>query len=84
MKSVEIIWFMAWILVAVSILPQIIKSWKTKSTKDISINWSILNLFWQILWIVYWVQLESYSLVVMSGIAMLMNMSMITLKVRYW
>jgi MtN3 and saliva related transmembrane protein len=53
MNNVEFIGFLAGILVAISILPQVIKSWKTRSTKDVAISWSIINLIGQILWIVY-------------------------------
>ncbi|EKE26247.1 MAG: hypothetical protein ACD_4C00356G0003 [uncultured bacterium (gcode 4)] len=81
--SIELIWFIAWILVATSVLPQIIKSWKSKSTKDISINWSVINFFGQILWIIYWFLMNSPSLIVMSSIALLMNFSMIILKLKF-
>jgi len=33
MESIEIIGFLAGLLVAISSLPQLIKSWKTKSTR---------------------------------------------------
>jgi len=83
MQANEIIGFVAGIFVAVSVLPQVIKSWKTKSTKDIAISWSIINLIGQILWIVYGVVIGSYALVIMSGITLVMNASMIILKLKY-
>lgn len=83
MFTVEIIGFVAGLLVATSVLPQVIKSWKTKSTKDISIAWSAINLIGQILWIVYGVYIQSASLVVMSSITLAMNISMVVLKLRF-
>lgn len=75
--------FLAGIFVAVSTLPQIIKSWRTKSTKDIAIGWSIINLIGQILWLIYGVLLASPPLIIMSAITACMNISMITLKLRF-
>ena len=83
MDKIELIGFVAGILVAISLLPQVIKSWKTRSTKDVALSWSIINLSGQILWIVYGVYISSTSLVVMSSIALVMNIFMITLKLRF-
>ncbi|OGI18583.1 MAG: hypothetical protein A3J06_02205 [Candidatus Moranbacteria bacterium RIFCSPLOWO2_02_FULL_48_19] len=83
MDKIELIGFVAGILVAISLLPQVIKSWKTRSTKDVALSWSIINLSGQILWIVYGVYISSTSLVVMSSIALVMNIFMVTLKLRF-
>lgn len=83
MSNVEIIGFVAGILVAISILPQVVKSWKTRSTKDVALAWSIINLTGQILWIVYGVYIGSASLVIMSSIALVMNIFMVTLKLKF-
>ncbi len=83
MNHLEIIGFIAGILVAISLVPQVVKSWKTKSTKDIALFWSIVNLSGQILWIVYGVYVGSVSLVVMSSITLIMNIFMIGLKLKF-
>lgn len=79
----EFIGFIAGSLVAISVFPQVLKSWKTKSTKDIALSWSVINLIGQILWIVYGFLIASYSLVIMSSITLVMNISMIVLKLKY-
>ena len=79
----EITGFIAGIFVAVSVLPQVIKSWRTRSTKDIAISWSIINLIGQVLWIIYGITIASYALVIMSSITLVMNGSMIVLKLKY-
>lgn len=83
MDNIEIIGFVAGVFTASSVLPQIIKSLRTKSTRDISISWSIINLIWQILWVVYWVFINSISLIIMSAINVIMNIIMIILEVMY-
>ena len=79
----EILGFVAGSLVAISVFPQVYKSWKTKSTKDIAISWSLINLAGQMLWIVYAAVISSYSLIIMSSITLFMNVSMIVLKLKY-
>lgn len=83
MHNQEYIGFIAGIFVAASVFPQVVKSWRTKSTKDIAISWSVINLIGQILWVVYGLAIGSYALVVMSAITLLMNVSMIVLKLKY-
>jgi MtN3 and saliva related transmembrane protein len=83
MNNIEIIGFIAGMLVAISLFPQVIKSWKTRSTKDVALSWSIINLSGQILWVVYGVYIDSASLVVMSSIALVMNVFMVSLKLKF-
>ena len=79
----EIVGFTAGIFVAVSLLPQVIKSWKTKSTKDISLGWSITSLLGQTMWILYGILIASYSLIIMSSITLAMALSVFFLKLKY-
>ena len=81
--NIEIIGFIAGALVAMSLLPQVIKSWKTKSAGDISVLWSIINLTGQVIWIVYGIVKSSPSLVIMSSIALVMMLSVFYLKLKY-
>ncbi|HSW47456.1 MAG TPA: SemiSWEET family transporter [Candidatus Saccharimonadales bacterium] len=69
--------------VSVSLLPQVVKSWQTKSTKDISIFMGLINLLGQAFWISYGVIIHSSSLVIMSGITFVMSASLVVLKMRY-
>ena len=83
MNSIEYLGFTAGLFVAISLLPQILKSWKTKSTKDIAIMWTIINLIGQVLWIVYGIVIVSYSLVTMSSITLAMTITLIAMKLKY-
>ena len=79
----ELIGFLAGVLVAAALLPQVIKSWKTKSTKDISLGWSITSITGQAMWLVYGVLVSSPSLVIMSAVTLVMALSVLYLKLRY-
>jgi len=83
MNKVELIGFLAGIFVAISIFPQVIKSWKTKSTRDVALSWSIINLIGQMLWGIYGLYIDSASLIIMSAITFIMNAFMIILKLKF-
>ncbi len=83
MNHVEIIGFAAGILGSISLIPQLIKSWKTKSTKDLSLLWVTINLLGQALWISYGVVVYSLSLAVMSSINFSLGFLIFVAKVKY-
>lgn len=83
MNPIEYIGFIAGLFVSVSLLPQVIKSWKTKSTKDIALLWTLINLIGQVLWIVYGVGIVSYPLIIMSSITLVLTILLIMLKLKY-
>jgi MtN3 and saliva related transmembrane protein len=53
MHKIEIIGYIAGFLVSVALTPQVIKTWKTKSARDISLVWSIILMTGLSLWVVY-------------------------------
>jgi MtN3 and saliva related transmembrane protein len=83
MDKIEIIGFTAGVFLAISLIPQIIKSWKTRSTKDISLVWNSINLIGEMLWVIYGFYLNSYSLIIMSSVSFLMNVLMMLLKMKF-
>jgi MtN3 and saliva related transmembrane protein len=81
--NVELVGFTAGLFVASSLFPQVLKSWKTKSTKDISIAWNVINLFGQLIWLLYGILIGSISLIVMTTLTFLMVLSLLILKIKY-
>lgn len=53
MSQFEIVGYIAGFLVSISLTPQLIKTWMTKSTKDISILWTIILMTGLLFWIIY-------------------------------
>jgi len=81
--NTEVLGFIAGSLIAISLLPQVIKSLKTRSTNDISLQWTIINLLGQLLWIIYGVMIGSVALYVMSGITFVMALIVLGLKLKF-
>ena len=53
MYKIEIVGYIAGFLVSVSLTPQVIKTWKTKSARDISVIWTLILMSGLILWVIY-------------------------------
>ena len=74
---------MAGFLVAVALSPQVIKAWKTKSTKDISILWNLILMLGVALWAVYGIINKILPLSIFASIEFLMVFSLLALKLKY-
>ena len=83
MLHIELIGYLAGIIVAISLIPQVIKSWKTKSTKDISVMWTLIYLIGLILWIVYGIGILSFPIIIFVSIEALLAISLLILKIKY-
>ncbi len=79
----DILGYVAGIMVVVSLLPQTIKSWKTKSTKDLSLARYVIYSGGLVLWIVYAILISNGPVVVMNSIGLLLALLILFLKIKY-
>lgn len=74
--------FMAGTLTTASFLPQVIKTLRSKATRDISlIMWVMLSTGVAV-WIVYGYMTESLPLMVTNGITLVLSGTILALKLR--
>lgn len=75
--------YFAGTLVVISLLPQAIKSWKTKSTKDISLLRYIVYITGLILWIIYAIIIHNNPVAIMNSVGLVLASSILYLKIKY-
>jgi len=80
---VDILGYIAGLLILVSLVPQIIKSWKTKSTKDISLLRYIIYIIGIIMWLIYGSLLNNGPMIISNSINLLLASSILYLKLKY-
>jgi MtN3 and saliva related transmembrane protein len=80
---IDIIGYTAGALVIGSMIPQIIKSWKTKSTKDISVFRYIIYIFGIIFWMIYSFMIKSLPMMISNSVALIFAFSIFYLKLNY-
>lgn len=83
MESIDILGYVAGILVVLSLLPQVIKSWQTKSTTDISFWRYVIYILGLVLWITYALIINNGPVAIMNGIGLILAISILYLKIRY-
>ena len=79
----EIVGYLAGFIVAIALSPQLIKAWRTKSTKDISILWNLALIAGLILWVVYGIFNSILPLAIFASVETLIATSLLVLKLRY-
>ena len=83
MPYVDIIGYAAGFLILISIIPQIIKTWKTKSTKDLSLLMYIIYISGVLLWLIYGIVIINGPMILINSINLVLASSMLYLKLRY-
>jgi MtN3 and saliva related transmembrane protein len=83
MEYIDVLGYTAGILVVISLLPQVIKSWKTKSTKDISLSRYIIYVIGLMLWVAYAVIIKNGPVAAMNGIGLVLAISILFLKIKH-
>lgn len=83
MDTVEIIGLIAATLTTSSFVPQVYKTWKHKSTRDISFTMYIGFFIGTMLWLYYGVQYQSLAIILANAITGLLVLFMLLLKIRY-
>ena len=75
--------FLAALLTTLAFLPQLYKTWKTKTADDVSLIMLIMFITGLICWIVYGIKINSIPILVANIITFIFNFSILILKVTY-
>lgn len=77
----DLIGYVATILIAISSLPQVIKTIKTRSTKGISLLMFIILFVGNVLWMTYGIVLKNLPMIVGNAVSIVLYAIMITFKI---
>lgn len=83
MDSTTILGYTASAVTVFTFLPQVIKTWKEKSAKNVSLNMFLIAVANEILWVAYGVLLNNMVIIITNVLMMCMASIMIYLKFRY-
>lgn len=81
--TTEVIGYLAALLGAAHMLPQFIKSIKTKSVKDVSLYMIVLYLFATGLWAIYGYRINSMPVLLADGFAFFVTFAQLIAKIKY-
>lgn len=83
MNTANIIAILAPSLNAVQILPQLVKTWNTKSVSNLSLYTILLMIVTNILWLLHGINIEDNSLIISGGFALIINLILVCLFLLY-
>ncbi len=70
-------------LTTAAFLPQVIKTWRTRQTRDISLGMFSVLCAGIILWITYGILRDDLPLIIGNGITLVLAGTILVLKLRY-
>jgi MtN3 and saliva related transmembrane protein len=83
MDSVTVLGLAAGILTTTSFLPQVLKTWKTRSAQDLSYGMIVLFLSGISLWLLYGVQIQSLPIILANAVTIVLLLILFGMKIRY-
>jgi len=83
MHLIDILGYIAGVLVVISLLPQAIKATRTKLTRDISLTRYIIYSIGLILWIIYAFMIKNAPVAFMNSVGLILAMYILVLKLKY-
>jgi len=83
MELVTIIGLLAGSLTTISFLPQVIKTWRSKSAKDISVVMFFSFCVGVFLWLIYGILLQDIPIIISNLITLILASTILFFKFRY-
>ncbi|MBD2182456.1 SemiSWEET transporter [Planktothrix sp. FACHB-1355] len=83
MDLLTVLGLLAGTLTTIAFLPQVIKTWKSKSAKDFSFGMLITFSLGVFLWLVYGIAKNDLPVIVANLLTFVLNLIIISLKTRY-
>ena len=83
MNAITILGLIAALFTTISLLPQLLKVWKTKSTKDISIGMFLLFCGGVFLWFVYGVYVDDFPIIIANALAFIQALVILAFKFKF-
>ena len=79
----EIVGLLAALLTTASFVPQVYKTWKSKSADSLSLTMYLVFFVGIILWLLYGIHFESLSMIIANSITAVLSLLLIIFKLRY-
>ena len=79
----EIIGLAAATLTTAAFVPQVYKTWKTKSVDELSLTMYLVFFIGIVLWLIYGIYINSFSIILANIITGLLVLALIYFKLKY-
>lgn len=83
MQSITLIGMLAGTLTTLAFLPQVIKTWRTRSAKDISVSMLLLFSTGLLLWLIYGIGIAALPIILANSVTLLLTFAILLMKWRF-
>ncbi len=83
MQTAQIIGLVAGTITSITFLPQVIRIWKTRSAKDLSMAMMLMLIVGTSLWLSYGLMIKDAAIIYTNSMVLLMSLIMMFFKLKY-
>jgi MtN3 and saliva related transmembrane protein len=83
MNSIQILGLLAGFCTTIAFLPQVVKTWKTRSAKDLSLGMFSFFCFGVLLWLVYGILVKDIPVIAANMITLMLASTLLFFKLRF-
>ncbi len=83
MNYTQLLGLMAGSFTTIAFLPQVIKTWKSRSAKDLSLGMFSLFCLGVLLWLIYGIQVKDLPVIIANMVTLLLASSLLFFKLRF-
>lgn len=83
MESANVLGFIAGTLTTIAFVPQVVKIWKSRHARDISMGTFALFSFGVLLWLLYGIRLGALPIILANGITLVLSLTILVFKLKY-
>jgi MtN3 and saliva related transmembrane protein len=80
MDFVDVLGLIAGALTTIAFLPQLFKTWRSKSAKDISSEWLVIFSTGILLWLIYGVMMDLLPVILANSITLVLTLIILFFK----
>ena len=70
-------------LTTIAFVPQVLKTWRSKSGNDISLGMFLLFSTGVLLWLIYGILIDSLPVILANAVTLILSLTVLVLKLRY-
>lgn len=70
-------------LTTVAFVPQVLKTWRSKSGNDISLGMFLLFSTGVLLWLIYGILIDALPVILANAVTLVLSLTVLVLKLRY-
>ncbi len=83
MEDYTLLGILAGLLTTIAFLPQVIKTWKSKSARDISLGMFLIFCTGVLLWLAYGILIDDLAIILANAFTLVLAGSILYFKLKY-